>query len=299
MTEETNPAAPAEEPVFAQTAKEPSRVNRAFAGVGVAVGLIIWATVFPLPLAIPGWVVMKSHPRIGMFLGFLGLLLVVPGMLWKAKSVWGADWRKALPLARVSGGLLLWTLLNVLAYLALLVGLLLAVMVRGGPRALPNLPDPTTSVGVLGVVIGAPMAEEVLFRGYGLMRIRELGGDRRALLLTALVFALIHGSWLKLPITFIVGLFLGWLVLRTGSLWPALLAHLVNNGTLSLLGLLGGSQSAGASDLSNLSWTLALALVVPGALALAVLWWPQIRGRVKELAPRPGGGNPETMESQS
>ena len=292
MTDEVIPAIPAEEPVPAAPAKEPSRINRAFAGVGVAVGLIIWGMVFPLPLALPGWVVTKSHPRIGMFLGFLGLLLVVPGMLWKAKSVWGADWRKALPLGRAGAGILVWTWLCILAYIPVaLVWYEFAHRILGLPEPL----DPT-SMGVLALVLGAPLSEEFLFRGYGLARIRELAGDRRALVYTAVIFALVHGSLTKLPDVFIGGLFLGWLVLRTGSLWPPLLAHFTVNATGYLQDLAFAEFHWGPPPLP---WTWVIVPGLVGAVVLGILWSPQVRGRIKELAPRPGGGNPETMESQA
>ena len=288
MTEEAIPAVPAEEQVPAAPAEEPSRVNRAFAGVGVAVGLIIWGMVFPLPLAIPGWVLMKSHPRIGMFLGFLGLLLVVPGMLWKAKSVWGADWRKALPLVRVGPGVMVWTGLCILAYIPVaLAWYEFAHRVLGLPEPL----DPT-GMGVLALVLGAPLSEEALFRGYGLARIRELAGDRRALVYTALAFALLHGSLAKLPDTFIAGLFLGWLVLKTGSLWPPLLAHFTVNATGEFLGWASGRLGL---DPNPLPWTWVIIPGIVGASVLAALWSPQVRGRIRGLRATTDGVGHESL----
>jgi membrane protease YdiL (CAAX protease family) len=211
---------------------EANRVNRAFAGVGAALGLGLWAGLFGLPLFAASLIVIRTHPHLGRFLGFLSQLSVVPGILWVARAKWGTQWRKALPLAPVGSGLLLWTGLWVVAFIPANLAWALAVERTFGPL---NLPDPIASVGVLGLILGAPVAEEILCRGYGLARIRELAGDRRALLYTALVFALLHGSWVKLPGTFTLGLFLGWLVLRTGSLWPAFVGHFLNNGIALIL----------------------------------------------------------------
>ena len=292
MTEEAIPAVPAEEPVPAAPAEEPSRINRAFAGVGVAVGLNLWMGLFTLPGYAVSGVISRSHPRLGAFFGFLGLLLVIPGILSRAKGVWASGWRKALPLARVGPALLVWSLLCLAFFLSTEFAWLALIDRTLG---LPKMDDPLPAIGVLGVVLGAPLGEEVLFRGYGLARIRELGGDRRALLLPAIAFALAHFYPVRLPGTFLMGLFLGWIVLRTGSLWPALLLHVVNNGVAALSVLFMGSQATE----STASWTQITLLAVIGLAGLAVLWLPQVRGRIKELAPRPGGGNPETMEAQA
>jgi membrane protease YdiL (CAAX protease family) len=139
-----------------------------------------------------------------------------------------------------------------------------------------------SSVGLLGLVIGAPIAEETLCRGYGLARIRQLAGNRRALLYTALVFALLHGSWVKLPGTFVLGLFLGWLVLRTGSLWPAFLGHFTNNAAVFVLSRWVRSPLL---DSKAAPWPLILALGAMGLAGLVVLWLPQVRRHIRELRP--------------
>ncbi|MDR3683330.1 MAG: type II CAAX endopeptidase family protein [Geothrix sp.] len=258
-------------------AAEAERVNQRFAGVGAALGLLIWANLFGIPFGL-GWVISrKSHPGLGQFFGFLSVLSVVPGILWVAKSAWGDQWRKALPLARVGPGVLVWTAFCVLAFVPVQLAWLAAVDRALG---LPDLPDPISAVGALGVVLGAPLAEEVLFRGYGLARIRELGGEGRALLFTALMFALLHGSWVKLPGTFAIGLFLGWLVLRTGSLWPAILGHFINNGTV--LALRRGNLGS-VLDATPISWALIGALGTAGLVSLALLGSSNVRRRISEL----------------
>lgn len=269
MTEASSSAAPAQ---------EAARINRRFAGVGAALGLVVWFFLFTFPVGLISSIVTKAHPRLGLFLGFLAMLAVVPGALWVAKSAWGEQWRKALPLARVGPGVLAWTILCVLAFIPMLMAWALGVDRVIG---LPYLPNPVSSVGVLGLVFGAPIAEEVLCRGYGLARIRELAGDRRALLFTALVFALLHGSWVKLPGTFALGLFLGWLVLRTGSLWPALLGHVANNAAAYVLSRMDPTPLL---DSQHAPWILILALGSASLACLALLGSPQIRGRISELS---------------
>jgi membrane protease YdiL (CAAX protease family) len=75
-----------------------------------------------------------------------------------------------------------------------------------------------------------PVVEELAFRGtcYGLLE-RHLG-VRDALLISSFAFALLHLSFVSLVTHIPLGLYFGWLRARSGSLWPAMLAHLLHNG---------------------------------------------------------------------
>lgn len=263
------------------TAAPPSgaeRVNRRFAGVGAALGLIGWYNLFQVP-GLAGLGVGGAHPRLGTALAAAALFLVVPGTWGVARSAWGRDWRRAFPFAPVGPGLLAWTVLAVLGLLAVEFGWFAALDRLHG---LPGLDSPLPRVGLVGVVLGAPLAEEVLFRGYGVARIRELGGERRALLLPAAAFALAHVHWVKLPGSFALGLLAGWLVLRTGSLWPALLAHATVNALAAALSLLKPAALEGPAP-----WSLILGVAALGGAGLAVLASAPVRGRIRGLSAPP------------
>ncbi len=76
-----------------------------------------------------------------------------------------------------------------------------------------------------GVLVLAPFAEEVLFRGVlfeGLCR--ELG-TAGAATASALLFAACHAIPEQVPGLFVLGMFLQFLRLRTGSLWPSIWVH--------------------------------------------------------------------------
>ncbi|MBN1998047.1 CPBP family intramembrane metalloprotease [candidate division KSB1 bacterium] len=82
---------------------------------------------------------------------------------------------------------------------------------------------------VFPAVIFAGVAEEMLFRGI-VQRSLELQKEPAvAIVLTSVVFAIIHmNPWVSLQITFL-GLVLGYMAWKTGSILPAIILHAMNN----------------------------------------------------------------------
>ena len=101
----------------------------------------------------------------------------------------------------------------------------------------PAFFSPVTVPGkLLYVLIAAVLPaflEEMIFRGIILQNLRRFG-DETALFLSAFFFAVFHLNLSQIPYAFLMGLCLGYFVLRTGSLWAGILLHFCNNG-LSLL----------------------------------------------------------------
>lgn len=79
----------------------------------------------------------------------------------------------------------------------------------------------------VAVLLG-PLIEELLFRGFLQPFLGQFVGERGGLVLASLLFAGLHGV-AGLPILFALSLFLGWLKLRTRSLWVPWFAHALNN----------------------------------------------------------------------
>jgi len=85
-------------------------------------------------------------------------------------------------------------------------------------------------------VVTAAICEEFLFRGLILGLLARRAGWLSAIVWSAALFAIYHlNPVVLLPVT-LVGLYLGLLVWRSGSLYPAIAAHALNNG-LALFGL--------------------------------------------------------------
>jgi hypothetical protein len=87
------------------------------------------------------------------------------------------------------------------------------------------------AIVVVSTVIVAPVAEELIYRGYVLEALLSRLGKPVASLLSALVFASIHigvGPGLALH-TFLGGLILAFLYVRFRTVYPCVLMHLINN----------------------------------------------------------------------
>jgi hypothetical protein len=79
------------------------------------------------------------------------------------------------------------------------------------------------------VVLGAPIAEELMFRGVG-YSLLERFGPRVAIGGSAFAWALAHGLVQAFPLIFALGLGLGFLRRVTGSIVPGMLLHATFNG---------------------------------------------------------------------
>jgi uncharacterized protein len=118
------------------------------------------------------------------------------------------------------------------------------------------------------VTVCAPLAEEFFFRGYFFGALRK-NGFWVAALLTGLAFGLVHvfGS----PIAFIVplaalGIALCFIREKTGSLYPSIALHCLNN-------------SVAMSSSEHWSWQVPVVLVLAPAAIAALIWlglrlWP-------------------------
>ena len=93
-------------------------------------------------------------------------------------------------------------------------------------------------IGILltlqALAVVTPVSEEILFRGFVLRGLLPRVGHGPAVVAAALLFSVLHlKPEVMIPI-FITGLALGWLYVKTGSVWPCIAAHAGQN-ALALL----------------------------------------------------------------
>lgn len=89
----------------------------------------------------------------------------------------------------------------------------------------------------LTVAVLPSFLEEFLFRGALLQSFRVFG-DGFAILLSALMFSLLHGNLIQAPNAFLMGLGLGFFAVASHSLWVPILIHFVNNASAVILDLI-------------------------------------------------------------
>ena len=116
--------------------------------------------------------------------------------------------------------------------------------------------------GALNACIFGPIMEEICFRGLildGLLKTRCR--PWLAILISALLFALLHGLGANFVTAMLFGILVGWLYWRTGSIIPGIIIHITNN-------------SLTAIDISNQTNAFYLIILVVSLVLLAYgVWW--------------------------
>ncbi len=85
-----------------------------------------------------------------------------------------------------------------------------------------------TILGIISIAIVPALLEETVIRGIVMQPLRKYG-DKYAIIASALLFAVMHGNMVQIPYTVIGGILLGYLTISTGSLWPSIIMHFINN----------------------------------------------------------------------
>lgn len=84
--------------------------------------------------------------------------------------------------------------------------------------------------GVLAIVVIGPFTEEFLFRGAILGGLLKKIDPKYAILISALIFGVVHFNPAQIVFAFLVGLVLGYVYYSTGSLLLPILIHIIVNG---------------------------------------------------------------------
>lgn len=108
--------------------------------------------------------------------------------------------------------------------------------------------QPEYILAFISLVLVAPFAEEVLFRGYLFGKLRKYTPLWVSILITSALFALVHFQWNVAIDVFALSIVLCLLRVVSGSIWPSILLHMLKNGVAfyflfinpSLLSTLGG-----------------------------------------------------------
>lgn len=231
-------------------------------------------------------VVMANHPNevfganaVGQFIGLLMFTILLARL--HTVDVFGYMRIRAIdPLFLVFSGLALYALLPFVSFVGELARQLpypewmqswdgrqreLLEMVLGGDVVLP--------LALLFVALTPAICEEVLFRGYLQRNVERRMGIFWSIVLVGLAFGLFHLRFDEFIPLALLGVFLGYVVWVSGSLWAGVLVHLLNNGTALIVSNYTRTRPEPvALDELSMPWYLAAAGFAL-AMALCLAMW--------------------------
>lgn len=84
-------------------------------------------------------------------------------------------------------------------------------------------------ISFFAVAIYGPCVEEIVFRGGIFQGYRESASSLKAILLSALLFGMMHMNFNQMGYAFVLGIAMALLMEATGSIWPSIVFHIVVN----------------------------------------------------------------------
>lgn len=124
----------------------------------------------------------------------------------------------------------------------------------------------TINLFVLAVV--PAFCEEIIYRGIILNGFRRFG-KVNAILISALFFALAHGSAMQFIYQFILGIILGFVLVKTGSIIASMLVHFLNNAIVIVYNYIAPTQTSNFGTTSIIA-SFALAIAATALLILLI-----------------------------
>lgn len=112
------------------------------------------------------------------------------------------------------------------------------------------------------VALAAGVAEETYFRGYSQTRLVERWGPAWGIIITSVLFGILHMDPVHSSFAFLFGLYLGFVAHRVGSIRPTIACHIVNNGIAVVLPGLNVDFGGRNWDWGSLAVSLIVVLLV-------------------------------------
>ncbi len=204
-----------------------------------------------------------------IYFSFFGeILLLVPLLGWMFLR--GFSWRETFALRPASAKMVLLAVgLGVLVWFPANAAAVPFEWMLSKIGAAPEFPTPQTTVQmvVLGVmlVVAAPLVEEPMFRGFVLRGWLPVGSGA-AILVSGVLFGMLHAQLAQLVALVIVGVLLGVVALRSGSIFPPMALHATFN-AISFLALVNQNR---------LDWLNDAAVIKIGAVVFPLFIWTLI-----------------------
>ncbi|MCM1152799.1 MAG: CPBP family intramembrane metalloprotease [Muribaculum sp.] len=134
----------------------------------------------------------------------------------------------------------------------------------------PSVVNMLCCVLVMGVLTG--FSEELLFRG-ALQRIIAIkGNNAAAIIIAAFIFSALHFQFFGFVPRMILGIWFGYLIFATRSVWAPMLAHTINNSVVVIGGWLTARGIHVPFDSSESDYTIGFPwLPIASAMAIVII----------------------------
>lgn len=110
----------------------------------------------------------------------------------------------------------------------------------------PDTSEPNSPLGyalqIVAYAIVPPLVEEFAMRGVVMQPLRKYG-DRFAIVVSAVLFAALHGNMVQIPFAFVAGLALGYFAIITNSIWTSVAIHCLNNLSATVISIYYANHS--------------------------------------------------------
>lgn len=119
----------------------------------------------------------------------------------------------------------------------------------------------------------APFFEEVIFRGYLLERMGEKWGKLKAVFICAFLFGVLHS--INFISAFLIGILFAIIRYKYNSLFPIIVAHMMNNIFVIIIKGINFGESVEVADTSQLSqkfWLIWIILIIMTLVGVFLYW---------------------------
>lgn len=263
---------PAEPPApIPETPQPPGpRIGHALLVCAIYYVVVVGVTV----VTVIGLMVSKA-PVDGMLLTLLGQIIGWPLTFWLGVVFTRRTWRESYSIKGFSTKLL--PALAVASFGGAFVMNGLASLVPMPPavrQAFESMTQGNPYILFAAVAVAAPITEELFFRGWMLRGFLDNYSRRKAIWLTAIMFAAFHLNPWQGAACLPLGLALGWLVVRTGSIAPGIFVHFVVNFTaiylLAPVAVLMGHDVEELKKATSIPWDV---LAVGAVICVGGMVW--------------------------
>ncbi len=241
--------------------------------------LVVHGEITPEIIRDPKSLEVVSQSRIGLFIVVVipQIALLIPSLV--AATLSPVPTRQRLSLVRGHWPLWAWVAAAAATPLVGMIAGLVVGLFMEESHTLKQMSSIFRDHGQNGFLIplalmigGTPaICEELLFRGYVQTRLTRSLGPVVGIGIASFLFAIFHLDLVHVVAVFPLGLFLGWITWQSGSIFPAMMAHFVNNVISVILVVLAPEADVDVLALPAITFTLAiLGMGIMGMAAVSV-----------------------------